>query len=130
MKKEEMLRVLAEIATKTEVELDYNVNDFEGNFNLLTLCDGISPYEVNMLYGRTDIHISDIVDNTYSEAKDNDVIQVIFRITRIKDNDVGYIRFKGRYSSWDCLSYYTSEAVYPRKIEQIVYDSMVDCNGN
>lgn len=79
-----------------------------------------------MLYGRTDTHISDIIEDTYAKVEDNELIHIIFRITRIKDGEVGYIRFRGRYSSWDCSSYYTSEVVYPRKIEQVVYETKLE----
>ena len=132
MKKEEMLMVLAEIAIDIEAELDYNVNvnTIENNFKLLSLCDDTNPYEVNKLYGRTSDYISDVIENTYKQATDDDEIQIIFRITRIKDNEIGYIRFRGRYSSWDSSSYYTSEVVYPRKIEQVVYETKLEFNGN
>lgn len=131
MKKEEMLMVLAEIAVTVEAELDYNVNinTIENNFKLLSLCDDISPYEVNKLYGRTNEHVVDVIKNTYEIATDNDDVHIIFRITRIKDNEIGYIRFRGRYSSWDCSSYYASELVYPRKIEQVVYETKLEFKG-
>ena len=131
MNKEEMLMVLAEIAVNVEAELDYKIkNTIENNFKLLSVCDDISPYEVNKLYGRTNKHVVDVIENTYKTATDNDDVHIIFRITRIKDNEIGYIRFRGRYSSWDCSSYYTSEVVYPRKIEQVVYESKLEFNGN
>lgn len=131
MKKEEMLMVLAEIAVDVDAELDYNVkiNTIGNNFKLLSLCDDISPYEVNKLYGRTNEHVVDVIENTYETATDNDDVHIIFRITRIKDNEIGYIRFRGRYSSWDCSSYYASELVYPRKIEQVVYETKLEFKG-
>ena len=130
MNKEEMLMVLAEIAVNVEAELDYKIkNTIENNFKLLSLCDDISPYEVNKLYGRTSEHVVDVIENTYESATDNDEVYIIFRITRIKDNEIGYIRFRGRYSSWDCSSYYTSEVVYPRKIEQVVYETKLEFKG-
>ena len=125
MNKEEMLMTLAEIALDVEAELDYTINTIDNNFKVLSLCDDLSVYEVNKLYGRTSDYISDVIENTYVQATDDDEIQIIFRITRIKDNEIGHIRFRGRYSSWDCSSYYTSEVVYPRKIEQVVYETKI-----
>ena len=129
MNKEEILMALAEIALDVEAELDYTINTIDNNFKVLSLCDDLSVYEVNKLYGRTSDYISDVIENTYETATDNDEIQIIFRITRIKDNEIGYIRFRGRYSSWDCSSYYTSEVVYPRKIEQVVYETKLEFKG-
>lgn len=129
LNKEEMLQVLAEIATTDERELDHNVNDYEGNLKSLTLCDELNAYDINMLYGKTDTHISDVIENTYDSASDNELIHIIFRITRIKDNEIGYIRFRGRYSSWGSSSYYASEVVYPRKIEQVVYETKLEFKG-
>ena len=105
LNKEEMLMVLAEIAVNVEAELNYCTNTVDTNFRLLSLCEDISSYEVNKLYGRTSDYISDVIENTYEQAADNDEIQIIFRITRISDNELGYIRFSGRYSSWDSSSY-------------------------
>lgn len=127
--KEEMLWVLAELAVKVDAELDYKgCNTLDNNFKLLTICDDISPVDVSLLHGRTDKYISDIVEDTYDSVEDNELIHIIFRITRIQDNEVGYIRFRGRYSSWDCSNYYTSEVVYPRKIEQVVYETKLEYN--
>ena len=129
MNKEEILMALAEIALDVEAELDYTINTIDNNFKVLSLCDDLSVYEVNKLYGRTSDYISDVIENTYETATDNDDVHIIFRITRIKDNEIGYIRFRGRYSSWDCSSYYTSEVVYPRKIEQVVYETKLEFKG-
>ena len=128
LNKEEMLLALAEIAVSVEAELNYSTNTIDTNFRLLSLCEDLSSYEVNKLYGRTDKYISDVIENTYEQATDNDEIQIIFRITRISDNEIGYIRFRGRYSSWDSSSYYTSEVVYPRKIETTVYETKLEKN--
>ncbi len=126
LNKEEMIMVLAELAVTNNVELDYSINDVDTNFRLLSLCEDISSYEVNKLFGRTTEYISDVIENTYKQATDNDEIQIIFRITRISDNELGYIRFSGRYSSWDSSDYYSCEVVYPRKIEQIVYETKLE----
>ena len=126
LKKEEMLMVLAEIAVTNEAELNYSTNNVDTNFRLLSVCDNISSYEVNKLYGRTNKYISDVIENTYEQATDNDEIQIIFRITRISDNELGYIRFSGRYSSWDSLDYYTCDVVYPRKIETTIYETKLE----
>ena len=121
--------VLAEIAVDVEAELDYNVNinTIENNFKLLSLCDDTNPYEVNKLYGRTSDYISDVIEKKLGYmAVDNDEIQIIFRITRISDNELGYIRFSGRYNSWDSSDYYSCEVVYPRKIETTVYETKLE----
>jgi hypothetical protein len=128
LNKEEMLLALAEIAVNVEAELNYTNNTIDNNFKLLALCSDLSSYEVNKLYGRTSEYISDVIENTYEQATDNDEIQIIFRITRIKDNEVGYIRFRGRYSSWDSSEYYECDAVYPRKIETTIYETKLEKN--
>lgn len=124
--KEEMLLALAEIAVNVEAELDYKNNSVENNFKLLSLCEDLSCYEVNKLYAITSDYISDVIENTYEQATDNDAIQIIFRITRIKDNEIGYIRFRGRYSSWDSSEYYACDVVYPRKIETTIYETKLE----
>ena len=107
LNKEEMLWVLAELAVKVDAERDYKgCNTLDNNFKLLTICDDISHHDVSLLHGRIDKYISDVIE----------------------DNEVGYIRFRGRYSSWDCSNYYTSEVVYPRKIEQVVYETKLEYN--
>ncbi len=126
LNKEEMLMVLAEIAVNVEAELNYCTNTVDTNFRLLSLCEDISSYEVNKLYGRTTEYISDVIENTYEQATDDDEIQIIFRITRISDNELGYIRFSGRYSSWDSSDYYTCDVVYPRKIETTIYETKLE----
>jgi len=126
LNKEEMLLALAEIAVNVEAELDYKNNSVENNFKLLSLCEDLSCYEVNKLYAITSDYISDVIENTYEQATDNDEIQIIFRITRIKDNEIGYIRFRGRYSSWDSSEYYACDVVYPRKIETTIYETKLE----
>ena len=126
LNKEEMLLALAEIAVNVEAELDYKNNSVENNFKLLSLCEDLSCYEVNKLYAITSDYISDVIENTYEQATDNDAIQIIFRITRIKDNKIGYIRFRGRYSSWDSSEYYACDVVYPRKIETTIYETKLE----
>lgn len=126
LNKEEMLLALAEIAVNVEAELDYKNNSVENNFKLLSLCEDLSCYEVNKLYAITSDYISDVIENTYEQATDNDAIQIIFRITRIKDNEIGYIRFRGRYSSWDSSEYYACDVVYPRKIETTIYETKLE----
>lgn len=126
LNKEEMLMVLAEIAVNVEAELNYCTNTVDINFRLLSLCEDISSYEVNKLYGRTTEYISDVIENTYEQATDDDEIQIIFRITRISDNELGYIRFSGIYSSWDSSDYYSCDVVYPRKIETTIYETKLE----
>ena len=84
-------------------------------------------YDLNKLYWRTSDYISDVIEKKLGYmAVDNDEIQIIFRITRISDNELGYIRFSGRYNSWDSSDYYSCEVVYPRKIETTVYETKLE----
>lgn len=120
--KEEMLVALAEIATEKEIEINWNTNSKEDNFKLLSICDGLS-YNIQYIKGKTSEFIVDVLEDNYDSAQDDEEITLIFAFTRKSDNQIGYLQFKGRYSSWDSSSYYCCDIVYPRKVEMIVYET-------
>lgn len=120
--KEEMLLALAEIATEKEIEINWNTNSKEDNFKLLSICDELS-YDIQYIKGETSEFIVDVIEDNYDSAQDNAEITLIFRITRKSDNQIGYLQFKGRYSSWDSSAYYCCDVVYPRKVEMTVYET-------
>lgn len=125
MNKEEMLWCLAEIATDREVQVDWNSKTKEQNFKALSICDELNC-DIEDIVGSTETHIVDIIENTYRNAEDNDEILLIFRITRKSDNSIGYLRFRGRYSSWDSSSYYTCDVVYPKQISTTIYETKLE----
>lgn len=127
MKKEEMIKVLAEIATTKNIEIEYDPSynySFEENFKTLSMCDDLSP-EITTLFGKTLTHKSEIEYMT-NEVSDNELISCVFKITNIKEKKIGYIRFSGRYSSWESSFYNSCEVVYPRKIKQTIYESKLE----
>ena len=123
--KEEMLTVLAKIAEKNRVELSYNDGyGFIANLKALMLCDDLSG-EITNLSGNIEGYSSTVEYDT-PNIQDNYITQFVYKIKRDKDHDVGYIRFSGRYSSWDSTYYNLCEVVYPRQITKTIYESKLD----
>lgn len=123
--KEEMLRVLAKSAEKKKIELLYNEGySFDSNFKALSLCDELST-EIEDLSGNVDSY-SITVEFDSKDISDNELMFLVYKIKRNSDNDVGYIRFSGRYSSWDSSYYHLCEVVYPKKVTKTIYESKLD----
>ena len=125
--KEEMLTVLAKIAEQKRVELSYDDGyGFIANLKALMLCDDLTD-EVGDLAGKIPGYESKL--EYYSmDVADNDLMQYVYKILREQDNDVGYIRFSGRYSSWDSSYFNLCEVVYPKQITKTIYESKLDKN--
>lgn len=125
MNKEEMINVLAELAITTKVLEYISINNIDKAVKYLSLCDEIDT-DIECLIGSTDTHISEIIYDGFSKVTDEELTTCIFKITRIKNRTEGYLRFKGRYSSWDSSYYNSCDVVYPRKIEKIVFETKLE----
>ena len=125
--KEEMLTVLAKIAEQKRVELSYDDGyGFIANLKALMLCDDLTT-EVGDLCGKIPGYEAKL-EYYSTNVVDNDLMDYVYKILREEDNEVGYIRFSGRYSSWDSSYFNLCEVVYPKQITKTIYESKLDKN--
>ena len=63
------------------------------------------------------------VDSGGAEG-DGAVVWVVFKIKRLSDNTEAYIKFNGRYSSWDSSYYNDSYLVQPEEVMVIKWKAI------
>lgn len=120
LSKEEMITALAKICVQKKV-FDYIKQDTEEDvIKYLSLSDDIST-EIQDAAGEIQNYVISVVENTLESASDNEEMLIIFKIENIANTTTGYLRFRGRYSSWDASYFYDVNVVYPREVSQVQY---------
>lgn len=126
LNKTKMFEALAELAKFKKFDYRYSGDEYslEEYYKIFSACDELCC--LDELVGKTEKYKISIVDENESNASDLDIIYTIFKIEDIKSKDYGYLRYKGRYSSWDS-SYYTSvEVVKPVEVKKVQYVSYIE----
>lgn len=120
LSKEEMITALAKICVQKKV-FEYIEQDTEEDIiKYLSLSDDIDT-DIKYATGEIENYVISDVENTIKIASDNEEIMIIFKIENITNTTTGYLRFRGRYSSWDASYFYDVDVVYPREVSQIQY---------
>lgn len=118
--KEEMIRALAKICVQKKV-FDYIKQDTEEDIiKYLSLSDEIDT-DIEYATGETENYSIGIVENNLESAADTEEIMIIFKFENTSNTTTGYLRFRGRYSSWDASYFYDIDVVYPREVSRIQY---------
>lgn len=130
MTKEIMIKTLAEIAFKKNVFNDWgSIETVEDIIKHLTLSEEIDT-EIEYAFGETDDYEVSLVENTYDCAEDNERIHLIFKFSNKLNNDEGYLKFSGRYSSWDASYFNDVQVVYPVEVKRVQYLTKLEKGDN
>ena len=115
MKKEEMIEALYSVA-KENGYFDGNSRDEDIFY---TDC-GTEIDEYFLEPEESEKYIVEQVDQRGSEG-DGAEMFLVFKITNKETNEIGYIEYSGRYSSWSDSEYYKCYAVQPKEVMVIEY---------
>ena len=115
MKKEEMIEALYSVA-KENGYFDGNSQDEDIFY---TDC-GTEIDEYFLESEESEKYIAEQVDQRGSEG-DGAEMFLVFKITNKETNEIGYIEYSGRYSSWSDSEYYKCYSVQPKEVMVIEY---------
>lgn len=117
MKTKEMIEALIEVA-KVNGYFEGRYEDTEENIFYPDCSTGIDEYFLDP--EESEKYIAEQVDQRGSEG-DGAEMFLVFKITNKETNEIGYIEYSGRYSSWSDSEYYKCYAVQPREVMVIEY---------
>lgn len=130
MTKEIMIKTLAEIAFKKDIFKYWgSIETVEDVIKHLSLSEEIDT-EIEYAIGETDYYNVSLVENSCDSAEDNERIHLIFKFENKLSNDVGYLKFSGRYSSWDASYFNDVQVVYPVEVKRIQYLTKLEKGDN
>ena len=86
--------------------------------------------EIEYAIGETDYYDVSLVENTCDGACDNERIHLIFKFENKSTADIGYLKFSGRYSSWDSSYFNDVQVVYPVEVKRIQYLTKLEKEDN
>ncbi len=115
MKKEEMIYALGIVAASNGYFEDNSQDEAIFYPDCSTAIDEyfLEPEE-------SEKYIAEQVDQRGSEG-DGAEMFLVFKITNKETNEIGYIEYSGRYSSWSDSEYYKCYAVEPKEVMVIEY---------
>ena len=130
MTKEIMIKTLAEIAIKKDIFKYWgSIETVEDIIKHLSLSEEIDT-EIEYAIGETDYYDVSLVENTCDGACDNERIHLIFKFENKSTADIGYLKFSGRYSSWDSSYFNDVQVVYPVEVKRIQYLTKLEKEDN
>lgn len=130
MTKEIMIKTLAEVALKKDVfEYWASIETEEDIIKHLSLSDEIDTV-IEYAFGETDSYTVNVIENTVDYAEDNERIHLIFKFENKANADEGYLKFSGRYSSWDSSYFNEVQVVYPVEVRRIQYLTKLEKGDN
>lgn len=130
MTKEIMIKTLAEIAFKKDVFKYWgSIETVEDIIKHLSLSEEIDT-EIEYAIGETDDYEVSLVENSCDGACDNERIHLIFKFSNKLNNDEGYLKFSGRYSSWDASYFNDVQVVYPVEVKRVQYLTKLEKGDN
>lgn len=130
MTKEIMIKTLAEIAFKKDIFKYWgSIETVEDVIKHLSLSEEIDT-EIEYAIGETDYYDVSLVENTCDSAEDNERIHLIFKFENKLSDDIGYLKFSGRYSSWDSSYFNDVQVVYPVEVKKVQYLTKLEKGDN
>lgn len=130
MTKEIMIKTLAEIAFKKDIFKYWgSIETVEDIIKHLSLSEEIDT-EIEYAIGETDHYEVSLVETSCDSACDNDRIHLIFKFENKLSDDAGYLKFSGRYSSWDASYFNDVQVVYPVEVKKVQYLTKLEKGDN
>ena len=117
MKTEEMLEALCDVA-RANGYLDGRDENIDEDIFYPDCGTEIDEYFLEP--EESEKYIAEQVQQTGSEG-DGAEMFLVFKITNKETNEIGYIEYRGRYSSWSDSEYYKCYAVEPKEVTVIEY---------
>lgn len=124
LSKQEMLKALAEVCVVNKIRLFYDDRDFifDEILKELYTCENLTQ-DIECIKGESENYTVSIIKN--KKTPEEGPMVLIFKIEDKKGN-IGYLRFKGLYSSWGSSMYISCDVVGAIFVNKVVYLNAIE----
>jgi len=124
LSKQEMLKSLAEVCVVNKIRLFYDDRDFifDEILKELYTCGNLTR-DIECIKGKSENYTVSIIKN--KKTPEEGPMVLIFKIEDKKGN-IGYLRFKGLYSSWGSSMYISCDAVEAISVNRVEYLNVIE----